>query len=239
MTIDREMLAAYAEGQLGDHERAQVEAALATDPVLVADLAAHRALRERLQSHFAPVMAADVPQHLLDAVRASPTADIVDLQAAKTARMMKTRSIFASRWMTGGAIAASLALGLGLGSQWPSGGTMRAADGTLVAEGKLDKALSTQLASTDPQPVQVLLSLRNPGGGYCRVFVMDATAGLACRDEGRWSIQRLRSGSTRAEGQYRQADSPLGDIMAAAQSMAPEGPLDGKQERAALDKGWE
>lgn len=244
MTIDRETLAAYAEGQLDGAELARVEAAIAANPALADEVAAHRAVRERLKAHFAPVLDMPVPQRLIDAVRMPPpTAEvIVDLGAARAAKAQKAaqkpRPAFLSRWVAGGAIAASLALGLVMGSQLPGGGPIASQNGALVAQGTLDTALTTQLASADPQPVQVLLSLRNTDGRYCRVFQADAMAGLACRDNDRWAIERLQSGGAQGSAQYRQAGSPVGEIMAAAQAMAPNGALDKKQEIAARNGDW-
>jgi len=110
--------------------------------------------------------------------------------------------------------------------------------GRLVAEGALDAALTAQLSGTDPRPVRVLLSLRDADGRYCRVFETEALAGLACRDKDRWGIERLQSGGAQAGGQYRQAGSAVGEIMAAAQALAPEGALDQREETAARDGNW-
>ncbi|HEX7871375.1 MAG TPA: hypothetical protein VF475_00585 [Sphingobium sp.] len=239
MTIDRDMLAAYAEGQLDEADRARVEAAIAADPALAEDVARHRALRERLQAHFAPVLDMPVPERLLDAVRAPEQAsNVVELSAVRAAWADTARKLAFPRLILGGALAASLAIGLVVGSQMPGSGPVGSAGGQLVAQGTLDTALTTQLASADPQPVRVLLSLRNAQGRYCRVFQTDALAGLACRDEGRWKIDRLQNGGPESGGQYRQAGSALGDVMAAAQGLAPEGALDHEAEKAALDAGW-
>jgi hypothetical protein len=240
MTIDREMLAAYAEGQLADPDRAVVEAAIATDPILAEEVASHQALKARLQAHFAPVLDSPVPDRLLDAVRenTASTAKIVSLDAARATRAEKRGPLF-TRWITGGAIAASLAVGLLLGTQIAPKNLVGQVDGKLVAQAALDTALTGQLASADMQPVHILLSFKDSGGRYCRVFDATTMAGLACRDADRWAIDRMQSGgAAAATGQYRQAGSALSEIMAAAQSMAPEGALTSDQEKAAMDKGW-
>ncbi|MCE7796199.1 hypothetical protein LWE61_06435 [Sphingobium sufflavum] len=243
MTIDRDTLAAYAEGQLDEADRARVEAAMAADPALAEDVARHRALRARLQARFAPVLDMPVPDRLLDAVRAPvATAQVVDLNAVRVARAETVSRAAPARritgWITGGAIAASLAIGLILGGQIPGGGPVGTVGGRLVAQGALDTALTTQLASADPQPVQILLSLRNGEGRYCRVFQTDGLSGLACRDEGRWAVERLQNSGAATGGQYRQAGSAIGEIMAAAQAMAPDGALDRQREQIALEMGW-
>ena len=81
MSIDRETLAAYAEGQLDGAERLRVEAAIAADPALADEVAAHRALGERLRAHFAPIMDLPVPDRLRDAVR--PSAEVIDLRTIR------------------------------------------------------------------------------------------------------------------------------------------------------------
>lgn len=232
MTIDRETLAAFAEGQLDAAETARVKAAIAADPVLANEVAAHRALRDRLQAHFAPVMDMPVPDRLLDAVRNAPTAEVIDLNAARKARTLP------SGWIMGGAIAASLAIGLIVGTQASSGGSMGNAGGQLVAQGSLDKALTTQLASADATQVRVPLSFQNKDGRYCRVFDTGAMTGIACREDNAWVIDRVQSGGKGDETQYRQAGSALGEIMAAAQDMARHGALLPQDEAAANKRGW-
>jgi hypothetical protein len=242
MTITPEMLAAYADGELSADEVARVEAAMAADPALADEVAAHRALRAQLSAHFAPLLDRPVPEAMLAALRTEPESDnIVDFGAARRAKQT-TATPARARWLWSGALAASLALGLVLGTQLPrGGGPIVREDGRLIASGALDKALSTQLASAgQDQPVRVLLSFRRGDGQYCRGFEDGATAGIACRAGDRWAIERTQAeqgGSTTAGG-YRQAGSAAGAIMAAAQDMAPDGALDAEAERRARDTGW-
>ena len=239
MTINREMLAAYAEGQLNEEGRALVEAAMITDPSLAETIAQHRALRERLQARFNPVLTMPVPDKLAKAVRASaPTAEIADLKAARAAKAEKTRSPSFSRWVMGSSIAAALAIGLVIGNQMPGRGAPSGMDGQVVAQGALDEALTTQPASTAQQPVNVLLSLRDTKDRYCRVFQTSGMAGIACRNDDHWAIERLQNGEASPGGQYRQAGSEVGEIMAAAQAMASKGALTPEQEQEALKSGW-
>lgn len=229
MSIDRETLAAYAEGQLDAAERLRVEAAIAADPTLADEVAAHKALKERLRAHFAPIADMPVPDRLRNAVR--PPAEVIDLAAVRKAR--------GSRWIMSGAIAASLALGLVVGTQVRDSGPIGNEGGRIVAQGALDKALTSQLAAAQAQPIRIPLSFRNAQGRYCRVFDAGATAGIACRDDQLWVIDRLQSGGGAGDVQYRQAGSAMGEIMAAAQAMAPDGALPPQQEEAAKARGWE
>lgn len=230
MTIDRETLAAYAEGHLDTAEMARVEAAIAADPALAEEVATHGALRDRLQAHFAPVLEMPVPDRLLDAAR--PSAKVIDLASARKARTPPLR------WIMGGAIAASLAIGLILGTQIPGSSPIGNADGHLVARATLDKALTTQLASAEGQPVRIPLSFKSQDGRYCRVFDTGAMAGIACRTDKAWVIDRLQSSGKGDDTLYRQAGSTMGEIMATAQDMANSSTLSLSQETAARNGGW-
>jgi len=239
MTINREMLAAYAEGQLNEEGRALVDAAMAADPSLAEVIAQHRALRERLQARFNPVLTMPVPDKLANAVRVSPPkAEIADLNVARAAKADKMRNPAFMRWAMGGSIAAALAIGLVVGNQMPGGGSPSGMDGQVIAQGALDEALTKQPASMAQQPVKVLLSLRDTEGRYCRVFQASETAGIACRNEDRWAIERLQKGKPLPGEQYRQVGSELGEIMTAAQDMASKGALNPEQEQEALKSGW-
>lgn len=211
-------------------ETARVEAAIAVNPALADEVAAHRALRDRLRAHFAPVADMPVPDRLLNAVR--PSAEVIDLS---TARKTRTPPL---RWIMGGAIAASLAMGLILGTQIPGSSPIGNANGQLVAQAALDKALTTQLASAEAQPVRIPLSFKSEDGRYCRVFDTDAMAGIACRTDKAWVIDRLQSSGKRTDTQYRQAGSAMGEIMAAAQDMADGGTLSPSQEAVVKNRGW-
>ena len=244
MTITPEMLAAYADGQLGPEDHVKVEDAIGANPTLTEEVAAHRALRGQLSSHFAPIMNAPVPDRLT-ALLAQPqgrSADIIDLSAARAAKDERQRPLALAmpRWAVGGAIAASLAIGLVIGGQLPSGAPVRSVDGQLVASGALETALTSQLSSSpqDHKPVRILLSFKDDGGRYCRGFASGATSGIACRKDGNWALVRTQAGAPDAVGEYRQASSTNAEFMAAAQDMAESGSLDSKAEQAAIDAGW-
>jgi len=239
MNVTREMLAAYADGQLGADDAARVEAAIAKDPALAQEVEAHRALRETLSAHFAPILDMPVPDRLKTGLQTS--AQVVDLAAVRRARKEPAAARAPlPRWAMGGALAASLALGVMIGGQWRQGNQIRSEDGQLVASGALDKALTTQLASAqdDDAPVRILLSFKSGDGRYCRGFESGATSGIACRTGGNWDLVQTRSGGVSESTEYRQAGSSATEIMAAAQEMAAGAALDAKAERAARDAGW-
>lgn len=247
MSITPEMLAAYADGELGPEDRAAIEAAIDADPALAERVAAHRALRETLSTHFAPILDSPVPERLTALLEKPQVkeADVVDLAAARVAKAEQQREHSARftmpSWAAGGAIAASLAIGLVIGGRLPSDAPVRSIGGQLIAGGALDKALTTQLASEQgggQNHVRILLSFKANDGHYCRGFAAGATSGIACRKDGNWALVRTQTSSVVGGGEYQQASSANAAIMAAAQDMAAGGAFDPQAERAARDAGW-
>lgn len=241
MTIDPEMLAAYADGELGPEDVALVEAAMAADPALAEDVAAHRALRATLSAHFAPILDMPVPDRLTEAL--TPRDNVVDLAEARKKKAQEDvpeRPPLRKGWIMGGALAASLALGLVIGGRTDPGSNVITRDGQLIASGVLDKALTKQLASAqEDAPTQILVSFKAKDGRYCRGFAQGAMMGIACRTGDGWLIERTQAfGSKEVQGGYRQAGSAGRDLMAAAQDMAASDALDERGEKVARDAGW-
>lgn len=227
MSIDPEMLMAYADGELGPIEAKRVERAIAEDPALGEEVARHRALRARLGGSFAAVLLEPVPEHLAGLVQSN----VVELPTRRPARPVPA-------WMPwSGAIAAALVLGLFLGRGASDPGMVQTRHGGLYAAGTLADALDHQLASAKGA-VQVAVSFRDPAGRYCRVFTSQATDGIACHDAQGWSLQRTRGGGDRATAAYAQAGSADADLMAAAQDMMTGAPLDASAEAKARAAGW-
>lgn len=228
MTPDDDMLMAYADGELGPIERARVDRAIAADPSLGDRVAAHQMLRAQLGAAFAPVEQNPVPAHLT----AMLSSNVVPIgQKAAPARSQP-------RWRVGIALAASLVLGVGLGTRLTVGDSAPVAveNGKLVASGGLAKALDTQLASTSGE-TRVLVSFRS-AAGYCRVFASPATDGIACRDADHWQIRQTRAAAAQNSSAYRQAGSADAALMSAAQDMMQGEPLDEQAEQHARSAGW-
>jgi anti-sigma factor RsiW len=269
MSVTPEELMALADGELSGEAAARVEAAIAADPVLARRLEAERGLRAALRGRLDPVAqepvplaltdliaraaaAADAGQGMTDKVAPAPApspAEVVDLAAARTRRKEAEKArdraarrpnvpIFADRRMAF-AIAASLVLGLMLGSQLHREGPVTQTRAGLAASGSLARTLDRQLASAgDVDGLRMLASFRRQGGDYCRVFAGTATSGIACRRDGTWLLERTMAGGGGPSSDYRQAGSVQGDMLAAAQDMMRGDPLDAAQERAAIEKGW-
>lgn len=227
MTIDPELLMAYADGELGPIEAKRVERAIAEDPALGAQVARHRALRDQLSAHFAAVPLEPVPERLTGVLRSN----VVALPVRPAPRRLPGWT----RW--GGAIAASLVLGLALGQGLQSPGAVQTRGGRLYAAGPLARALDRQLAS-NTGPVRVIVTFRDAKGAYCRVFAAQPADGIACRDDRGWALRQTRAGGGSAKTDYAQAGSADPALMAAAQEMMAGAPLDADAEAKARSAGW-
>lgn len=257
MSVTDEELMAYVDGELPQDQAARMTAAISLDPALSARVDAHRHLRAILRGHLDPVAAEPVPESLTLLI-ASAAADqaeremtdasqpdggeVVNFAAAKESRKLRAskapQRVWPGNWRSGVAIAASLALGLVLGTQLTGGSDVVEEGGQLVASGSLASGLDTQLAASQGPDLQILTSFQRKGGDYCRVYSATATAGIACKEEGRWVLERSIGHAASQRGEYRQAGSAQTELMAAAQDMAEGDPLDANGERRAVGLDW-
>lgn len=237
MTITPERLAAFADGELPETEARIVEAQVADDPDLARQVAAHRALRQRLSAHFAPILDAPLPDRLVAQLEPSDP-QVINLATARDKRDSR-RAIPRWTWIAGPALAASLVLAVMLPQQEPSDATV--VDGRAYAMGPLAEALDSQLSADQPTAAQtrILLSFRDSAGAYCRGFSGKEKAGIACRDTKGWQLRKVIDGARTEGGEYRQAGSPDEELMTLAQDMAPEGALDAQQEQEARARKWQ
>ncbi len=230
MSVTREELAAFADGELDPVREAGVAAAVAADPKLAEQVRLHRALGERLAEHFAPMAHAPLPEHLTAPLQRQRGA-IIDLSGARRDRQER-KAIRLPRlsWFVGPALAASLALAVFL----PGGGQ----DG--YAQGALATALEQQLVSTQEQdaPHRVLLSFRNDSGTYCRAFVGQNLSGIACREAQGWRLYERGEGAAAQTTEYRMAGNSAVRVLERAQEMAAGPALGAEQERNARARGW-
>lgn len=229
MSVTREELAAFADGQLDEPRLSQVEAEVAQDPALAAEVEAHRALKLRLGAHFAPVLDQPVPERLT-ALLGGGESKVADFTAARQKREARFQ-VPRWGWIAGPALAASLALAVFL----PGGGSPGSyADAQLAAV--LDQRLVADQAGNEP--VRVLLSFRDEAGAYCRAFAGEAQSGIACRDEEGWRLRFEAEGGAAQGTDYRMAGAGAAEVLAQAQDMAGGPALDPSEEEAAKAAGW-
>ena len=253
--IDAQTLQAYVDGELAPDARTRVEAAIAADPALAAQVERERRLRARLRAAFDPVLDEPVPAQLsalldahaadrpADAIAATPaadiavpTADVVDLAARRPKR---------PAWVVPAYALAASVLVFAITLAWrPSLGPMRMQGDALIASGALARGLDSALASAPDaeSAVAVGLSFRDADGRVCRSFVHRATpalAGLACRDGARWTLPVVSRPDATAAGEVRPASSAMPPEVQAAIDARLQGEVfDAAQERAARDAGW-
>lgn len=244
MTVTPEDIMAYIDGEADAKTRERVAAAAKSDPEVQNRIAREQRLRDELRAHFAAPEAEMPPawEAMIRAAAAPGLADVVDLAQARAEReasaLPSRPSLWRSAWI-GGAIAASLALGLFMGTQNRPDELFSAEGGTLVAQGRLARALDTQLASTQGgAAVRLLATFRNDKGILCRAFTGAQASGIACRSGQGWQLQHILPGSTADSAQYRQAGSQDAELMALAQQMAVGDQLDAAEEKTAKALGW-
>lgn len=234
MTVTREEIAAFADGELPPAREAEVAASIAADPELAREVEAHRALEAMLKRHLDPIAAAPVPDALA-VLLASPghpdEASVVDLDAARQHRAAK-RALPRWSWVVGPALAASLAVVV----LFPRGGEEAPGYAEPQLARLLDDRLVAQQAPDDE--IRVLLSFRSREGEYCRAFSGSAASGIACRDDAGWRIETDGEGVAAAGNDYRMAGAGSAALMARAQEMAAGAALDAAAEAEARENGW-
>lgn len=229
MTIEPEMLMAYADGALDPLNAKRVERAIADDPALGEEVARHRRLKARLAGAYAPIADEPVP----DKLAAMLTSNVVPMPQRTPSRARLSLPV----WQSAAAMAACLVVGVLLGRQVDQG-PIAATDHGLYAAGPLASALDRQ-ASGAAGPVRIAVSFRAQDNGFCRVFQSAAADGIACRDPRGWALRRTMPGSApQAKGGYAQAGSSDAELMAVAQDMMADMPLDAEGEKAAIAKDW-
>lgn len=249
MSFSDETLMAYADGELDEHTRRDIEQAMRRDPAIADKIRQHKALRSNVFSAFAGTLEEAVPQRLQAAARSGK---VVHLDSVRQVRQPPAPppAVNRPKWVfpQWGALAATLVVGVlagVFGAQTFSGDSQLAAfdreSGILAAQGKLDKALSQQVTGIPARDasVKVGITFMSKEGGYCRSFMLPTTAGLACRNGETWEIPVLTNGPMGTNTEYRQASSALPAAVLEAIDARIEGkPLDAAGERAAHKSGW-
>jgi hypothetical protein len=238
MTIDAEMLMAYADDALEPDDREKVERALAGDHRLREQLQAQIRLKTELKAHYGPVASEPVPDRLLAMLGAetSPDDGIPSLANARSKRS-RQRQGFDARlaWVNWGAVAASLAVGVLGGHMLRDRGPVGARDGMLVVQGPLARDLETRLASAPAAGTRIGLTFADREGRACRTFDSADLSGLACRSDGHWALLAATAPAGQSS-QYRQAGSAA--VIETAEEIMAGAPLDAAQEKAAMEAGW-
>lgn len=250
MKFSDELLIAFVNGELAEPARAAVDRAVRADPAIAARVAGHRARRNCV---YGVVAGGRDGGSQTQAHGCAPGAKVVQLDTVRAARSAPLPAHLPSQvqppqpsWTRRHALAVAAALAGGLllgGFGWRAWqgeaelASLSGADGALVARGHLATALTAQLASPGPSGrVRIGISFLARDGKYCRSFVMDTTAGLACRDGAQWKIPVLVQGA--AGTAWLDGSVPPPPVLDAIDARIAGTPLNNAAERAAQARGW-
>ena len=225
--IDETTLIAWVDGELGEAEAAQVAQATAANPELAAQADRHRRMKARFAAAFDPIAAPSV---------ANPTpAPVISLAAVRADRTARTARPQQHWWAVGGAMAASLLIGLVVGHGVPGPAGVTDKPNALALSSPIARVLDGQLSGEDGA-VRVALSYRDRGGHFCRMFSGQNLSGVACRDGRDWQL-RYASPASPQQTEYRTAGSDDSEMRFIQSAMAGE-PLDHVAELQARANRW-
>ncbi len=233
--IDDQTLLAYLDGELEPELIATVEAAVAAEPSLASKLEAHRRLGARLRAAFDPVLSQAVPDPVVHVAKGAAT--VIDLAGVRAGR--ETRPRFRPDWRNYGALAATVIAVVAAGQAFLASRSAPVTEhgGKLIASGDLGHALDTQL-SGGGGGIRVRITFRDRQGAVCRGFTGAAAGGVACRQDGRWTLKALFAGEGEAGGAYRMASSGDPRIMQVVDEMITGEPFDAAREHSAMKSRW-
>jgi anti-sigma factor RsiW len=197
MRFSDETLMAFADGELDEQTRRDVEQAMRGDPTLAAKVRQHLALRAHVFGIFEPQHGAGGTSR--DAEPALPD-NVVHLNTVRPLRCPPPQSLQRRwSWPEWSALLFALAIGFLGGAlallAWQGPRQIAALDAqgsALSAHGTLATALSQQLASEPgEQGISIGASFVSKEENYCRSFMLPGVAGLACRRADHWIIPVL------------------------------------------------
>lgn len=260
---DDETLMAYADGALDPERAREVELWLEKDGAAAKTVEAFRRTKTLVRDAFDRPMHERPPQSLIDAILDTPVADraertIVPLRPAKN-RWRGGLSQFAAPMALAASVA--LAVGLGLGVFFAGGG--REGTGQSIALGALPTshpvaAALTRLTSGASVPlggglagrsVTIIATFLDASRRPCREFEMtgaDAgapqTVAIACREGAAWRVDgavQFGAAPQRGTGGFTPAGSERADPLAGLiAQLGAGGALGPDQEAALIARNW-
>lgn len=232
--IDVETLIAYADGELSGEEARRVEAAIAEDPSLREQIAAHRKMRAMLANGFSPTRQATSSARLARLLDPTMVDDIANRYFSRIHRRRRIR------WTVAAVFAACLVAGIVLGVIRRES-AVEERDGVLRAAGRLARALDTQLASgrRNGAPVRVVATFRGRQGELCRAFVAGTMSGIGCRNGTAWHLRSLHNRKPLPEDDLSSSPTVDPSLAAEARAMMATLPLDAAAEDRARANGWQ
>ncbi len=207
-----ELLMSYVDGELGNADRARVEAHVAQSDDSIARLEIFKATGRRLGDLYLAPMVEPVPQHLVDAVlqgvvaEKPPAAEPAKIIAFNAARRLRP-SASSHTWMRAAACVTLLAAGVGVFVQSnrvdESFGLAKSAEGARIAGVDLAAVLDTSASGSSaekiiqgmPSHIEPILTFVSSSGDYCRQYAIGLKSetglrGVACRDgAAHWRVE--------------------------------------------------
>ena len=246
--LEEETLIAFVDGELTPSEADRVAKAQARDPEVAARIEALRRTADLIKNTYAPVGEAAPPQSLIDAVtRLSQDHDAaarpaVQRRAGLAAQVMESirRSLRpANVWLAPAGAAAGLALGFFLFAG-ETGQPFSLDGGQTFAAGRLAAALDRQPSGESADGVTTIqLSFDAQDGRTCRSFLHEQTAGLACRQDSGWRLERLASVQGQEAHAFRTAGAAMpADLLETIDRLIEGEPLDRTEEAARIADQW-
>lgn len=251
MTINDEMLSAYLDNELSEHDRALVQASLRDNKAAADRLAQLASVDALIGQQAALIDQMPMPASVLAMLGAAPApaassrstnSNVVELSRFRQARQRVMQVV-----REHAALAASLALLLGFagGQMMPtSGGDAGANDSNAAFFAALDTLPSgQQLAVDSATSLTARFSFQDTQARFCRQYqVQDAqgsSENLACREQDQWTlVASIRSSAVPATAQYQTASGPrLLDSM--LDTMMQGSALSQAEEQAAIGQGWQ
>lgn len=236
MASDHETFFAWLDGELEGKQADAVAAEVASDPRLTRLAEQHGAFETRLRGAFNTVAAAPVPERLAKSIKPS-SAQIVHFAAPRRSSNDDSRW----GWPQAAAIAATLVVGIGLGTMLNSGpaaSPFEVRGGKMFAAAQLDDSLNQQLASAQAGDVHLGITFRDQQGAICRTFTDQRSSGLACREGDAWQLRGLFAAPEGQSDNYRMAAGMDPNLAALIDSTIQGEPFEAEQEKAAKARGW-
>ncbi len=246
MSVTPEMLLAFLDGSLSSTDRVRVRELACSDPRVAEQLIRQILLADAARESFDDDLKEPIPDAwiaMIDhATFASSAGNVTSLAAQR-----RSRSSTFSRWAIGASMAASVAIGLYIGSAPSSQSLINLQDGQLVASadlsGALDKARGGVAVRIDAdRSLDVQLSLLNVSGSFCREAIVDAAGTeqdrhlFACKDGGDWKITAIANAPRRESGYAAvSSDRPLDALVASIEGET----LDQPAEERAIRLKWQ
>lgn len=240
-----EILMAYSDGELAPDEAARIAAKAESDPDIAARISVFRRTGEVLsmaaaeRNRMAPPAESHARIRAQLARSSGKAGQVVDLQARRN------RPRRSAIWS--GAIAASIALAIGIGGGYWLGQQPGSGSTGPVQVTQLDPALAEKLSSlpsgeTASIPGEVSItpvaSFELASGEFCREYELIGTGGsrtvsVACNEAGNWKLRFAMDAGAVSGGEYVPASS-LEILDAYLSSSGASAPMSEESERAAL-----